>query len=375
MQKSGARAMEIETANEQVLGDKQTHRRQRGQKHCRTVHCRTKRLFLMLAILACAVGMIGAAVHFSQRQSAKAESASTAVKGAVKTAAVKKTQHTKVPASPRETASTVRLDKEVVSKYAILIDLKTNTVLAEKNPDTVINPASMTKIMTALVAAERQKNLNAFCTITSDVTDYCFRNGCSAVNFCVGERIPVRDLFYGTILPSGADAAMTLAKCTGGSQQGFVTLMNKKLKALGLSKTAHFTNCIGLYNKNHHCTVRDMALILRAAVKNDFCRQVLSARTYTTSATVQHPSGLTVSNWFLRRIEDKDMGGISVQCAKTGYIHQSGSCAASYATDAAGNGYICVTGMSASSWRCIYDHVALYKQFAATAHTDGSSKQ
>lgn len=374
MQKSGAQTMEIETANERVLGDKRTHRQQREPRHRRAMRSRTKRLLLMLTVLACTVGVIGAAVHFSQHQSAKAESTSTAVKKGAKAAVGKRTQHVKIPASPRETASTVKLDKEVVSKYAILIDLKTNTVLAEKNPDAVINPASMTKIMTALVAAEHQKNPNALCTITSDVTDYCFRNECSAVNFCVGEQVSVRDLFYGTILPSGADAAMTLAKCTGGSQQGFVALMNKKLKALGLSKTAHFTNCIGLYDKNHHCTVRDMAVILRAAVKNDFCRQVLSARTYTITPTAQHPNGLTVSNWFLRRIEDKDMGGISVQCAKTGYIHQSGSCAASYATDAAGNGYICVTGMSTSSWRCIYDQVALYRQFAATAHAGNSAK-
>lgn len=375
MRKSGARTMGIETADDkQTLGKKQTHGRQREKKHRRTLRLRTKRLLVMLAVLACTAGVIGAAVHFSQRQSAKAETASTAVKKRAKVAAAQKARRGKIPAPPRETASTVRLGKEIVSKYAILIDLKTNTVLAEKNPDAVINPASMTKIMTALVAAERQKNLNALCTITPDVTDYCFRNGCSAVNFCAGEQIPVRDLFYGTILPSGADAAMTLAKSAGGSQQGFVALMNDKLKVLGLSKTAHFTNCIGLYDKNHHCTVRDMAVILRAAVENDFCRQVLSTRTYTTSATVQHPGGLTVSNWFLRRIEDKDMGGISVQCAKTGYIHQSGSCAASYATDAAGDGYICVTGMSAGSWRCIYDQVALYRQFAATAHAGASAK-
>lgn len=362
--------MEIETAGEQELADRQSSRRQRQRLRRQAAARRTRRLAVILAVSICAAGAIGAAVHFSQRQSARAEPATASVKKAVE----KRARKSKIPAPPKETASTVKLDKEVISKYAILIDLKTNTVLAEKNPDAMISPASMTKIMTVLVAAERQKDLNALCSVTTDVTDFCFRNGCSAVNFCVGEQIPVRDLFYGTILPSGADAAMMLANRTGGSQKGFAALMNSKLKSLGLSKTANFTNCIGIYDKNHHCTVRDMAILLRAAVKNDFCRQVLSTRTYTTTATAQHPHGLTVSNWFLRRIEDKDMGGISVQCAKTGYIHQSGNCAASYATDAAGNGYICVTGMSTSSWRCIYDHVALYKQFAATAHAEDSAK-
>lgn len=352
--------METETANHPKRTEGRERRRKRERQRRQAAARRSRRILLALAALVCAAGVVGAAAHWSRSQSAKAESPAATVKKAAG-----KSQKAAAPAPPWETAATKKLDGEIVSKYAILIDQKTNTVLAEKNPDAIISPASMTKIMTVLVAAEHQSDLSALCPITTEVTDFCYRNGCSAVNFCSGEQVPVRDLFYGTILPSGADAAMTLANRAGGTQQGFVALMNAKLKALGLSKTAHFTNCVGIYNKNHHCTVRDMAMILQAALQNDLCRRVLSARTYTTASTAQHPQGLTVSNWFLRRIEDKDMGGITIQCAKTGYVRQSGSCAASYATDSSGNGYLCVTGMSTSSWRCIYDHVALYKQFAA----------
>ena len=141
-------------------------------------------------------------------------------------------------------------------------------------------------------------------------------------------------------------------------------MMNDKLEDLGLSRTAHFTNCIGLYDKEHYCTVYDMAMILEAAIENELCREVMSAHTYTTSNTQEHPEGITLSNWFLRRIEDKDTGG-EVVCGKTGYVVQSGNCAASYGIDNAGKGYICVTADSTSSWRCIYDHVALYRQFSA----------
>jgi D-alanyl-D-alanine carboxypeptidase (penicillin-binding protein 5/6) len=88
----------------------------------------------------------------------------------------------------------------------------------------------------------------------------------------------------------------------------------------------------------------------------------LSAHTYTTSATEQHPEGITISNWFLRRIEDKDTGG-EVLCAKTGYVAQSGNCAVSYGVDADGREYVCATTGAHSSWRCIYDHVALYKKY------------
>lgn len=172
----------------------------------------------------------------------------------------------------------------------------------------------------------------------------------------------VRDLFYGTVLPSGGDAALGLAIYTAGSQEAFVDMMNAKLKELGLGDSAHFTNCIGLFDEEHYCTVYDMAVIMKAAMQNELCREVLSAHTYTTKATAEHPEGITISNWFLRKIEDKDTGG-EVLCAKTGYVVQSKNCAVSYGTSAGGTPYICVTAGSTSGWRCIYDHVEIYNRY------------
>ena len=236
------------------------------------------------------------------------------------------------------TEDTMQPGEDVISKHAILIDLDNDTILAQRDASAIINPASMTKILTVLVAAENigEENLEDTFTITIDITDYSYRNDCSNVGFDVGETVTVRDLLYGTILPSGGDAALGLATYVAGSQEAFVTMMNDKLEELGLSKTAHFTNCIGLYDEEHYCTVYDMAMILEAALDNELCREVLSAHTYTTSETQQHPEGITISNWFLRRIEDKDTGG-EVVCGKTGYVVQSGNCAASYGIDNAGN--------------------------------------
>lgn len=253
---------------------------------------------------------------------------------------------------------------EVDSHYGILVDLENGNVVAQRASDEVISPASMTKILTVLVAAEQIKNLDDQVTITQEITDYIYQNDCSAVGFAVGETVPVRDLLYGTILPSGADAALGLANYVAGSQEAFVERMNQKVRELGLSDTAHFANVIGIYDEQNHCTVTDMAMILKAAVENDLAREVLSAHTYTTAKTEQHPDGIKISNWFLRRIEDKDSGG-TVQCAKTGYVVQSGNCAASYMESASGRHYICVTGTAHSAWRCIYDHVAIYKDFTA----------
>ncbi len=266
------------------------------------------------------------------------------------------------PFVTQATESTTAVDGEVVSANAIIIEEKTGNILAQRDAYARISPASMTKVLTVLVAAEHVENLDDTYTITLAETDYSFSHDCSNAGFDVDEKVTVRDLFYGTILPSGADAAVGLAAYVAGSHEAFVDMMNEKLDELGLSDTAHMTNCVGLYDENHYCSVYDMAIILKAAMDNPICREVMSAHTYNTSITTQHPEGILLSNWFLRRIEDKDCGG-EVLCAKTGYVVQSGNCAASYALDQSGNGYLCVTAHSTSSWRCIYDHVALYQQF------------
>ena len=256
--------------------------------------------------------------------------------------------------------------EEVISSHAILVDESTDTIVASKGAKERISPASMTKVLTVLVAAEQitEAQLDDMFTMTLEITDYAYVNDCSSVGFLDGEKVTVRDLFYGTVLPSGGDAAVGLATYIAGSQEAFVDLMNEKLDELGLSDSAHFTNCVGLYDKNHYCTVYDMAVIMKAAMKNDMCREFLSAHSYTTAPTTEHPKGITISNWFLRRIEDKDTGG-EVIGGKTGYVVQSKSCAVSYGTFAGGTPYICVTAGSTSSWQCIYDQVEIYNRYVS----------
>ena len=265
--------------------------------------------------------------------------------------------------SVSSTADTVQLSDAISSSYAILVDLQSDAILAQKEAQTIINPASMTKLLTLLVAAEQVTDLDDTFTMTIDITDYCYVNDCSVVGLDVGEVVSIRELLYGTILPSGADASLALATYVAGSHEAFVDMMNAKLEELGLSDTAHFTNCVGLYDADHHCTVYDMAMIMKAAMDNELCREILDTRSYETVPTPEHPDGQILSNWFLRRIEDKDTGDIDVIGAKTGYVVQSGSCAASCGQDSDGNLYICVTGDAGSSWQAIYDHVALYKTY------------
>ncbi|MBQ8946374.1 MAG: D-alanyl-D-alanine carboxypeptidase [Lachnospiraceae bacterium] len=255
-------------------------------------------------------------------------------------------------------------EDEVLSTHAVLIDAVSGEVVAAKDANVRIYPASMTKILTLLVAAEHVSNLDDTFRIDISITDYAYSHDCSAVGFACGESVTVRDLMYGTILPSGADAALALAEYVAGDHSLFVDMMNAKLDELGLSGSAHFTNCVGVYDDDHYCTLCDMAMIMKAALENDLAREILHAHIYTTSKTEEHPDGIEISNWFLRRIEDKDTGG-EVVCAKTGFVNESGCCGASYEITDSGRRYICVTADAWSSWRCIYDHVAMYNNFAS----------
>ena len=186
----------------------------------------------------------------------------------------------------------------VISTHALLIDESTDTIVASKGATDRISPASMTKVLTVLVAAENitEEQLDDTFTMTLEITDYSYVNDCSNVGFLDGEQVKVRDMFYGTILPSGGDAAVGLATYVAGSHEAFVELMNEKLEALGLSDTAHFTNCVGLYDSNHYCSIYDMAVIMKAALQNELCKEVLATKCYTTSPTTEHPEGLTISN-------------------------------------------------------------------------------
>ena len=271
-----------------------------------------------------------------------------------------------------QTSDTKVMGQELPSEYAVVIDAESGLVLAEKGSQAVMNPASMTKILTLLVAVENITDWDQTFTMHIGITDYCFVNGCSVVGYELDEVIPVRELLYGCILSSGADACLALAEIVAGSHEGFVALMNEKLEELGLSDTAHFTNCVGLYDENHVCTVEDMALILKAALDNDLCREVMSTKIYYTAPTEQHSEGQPLSNWFLRRIEDKDTGAIEVRYAKTGYVNEAGSCAASCGETADGQRFLCVTANASSSAQAIHDHVTLYNTYCQPVQPETS---
>lgn len=266
--------------------------------------------------------------------------------------------------SAKELDSTVAIEGDVVSSNAVLINNKTKEIVATRNAHDKIVPASMTKVLTVLTAANhlKEEQLNEVVTMSHEAIDYSYAGGGSTSGFVEDEEVTVKDLFYGTILPSGGDAAAQLAMYVAGDIDSFVGMMNEEAASLGLTDS-HFTNPVGFHNENHYSSPYDISIIMMAALDNDLCKEVLSTKVYNSTATNVNPEGITISNWFLRRIEDKDIGG-EIEGAKTGFVNESGNCAVSSMISASGTEYICCTTNSTSSWRCINDHVSIYKTYA-----------
>lgn len=263
------------------------------------------------------------------------------------------------------TENTKTLDLELYSENALLIDLESNTVLVQKNADARIYPASMTKVMTVLVAAEHIENWDETFTMTQSIIDPLFLADASMAGFVHGEEVSMTELLYGAVLPSGAEATEALAIVTAGSEEAFAALMNEKAQALGLKDT-HFVDASGLHDENHYTTLSDMAIILQAALDNPHCREVLTSVNHTSPATAQNPEGVAMTNRFLYRIRPQQTGNVDIQAAKTGYTAQAMNCCVSYGIMENGRAAICVTTHAWTGDYCIADHLALYGTYCGT---------
>ena len=266
--------------------------------------------------------------------------------------------------------NTRTLDLELYSSSAVLVDVQSGTVLAEKGMDEKIYPASMTKVMTLLVAAENLPDLDATFTMTQAIIDPLYLAGASMAGYVNGETVTMRDLLYGAVVPSGAEATEALAQAVAGSEEAFVAMMNEKAAALGLTNT-HFMNTSGLHDENHYSTVREIALILQAALENETCAEILSAENYRASETEQHPDGLAMTNKFLYRVHHEyALNGAEITAAKTGYTAEAMNCCASAGKTPDGRSVICVTANAWTGDFCIEDHIALYTKYCGSTEAE-----
>ncbi len=323
------------------------------------VRCDKRKLFMLAAaVLALVILIVSVSAGVSSCKGEKKEKKETAA-GTIFS-----------PSEPTDyktakiTEDTVNPPAEIVSQHIIMIDCETNKAIAARNPDARTSPASTTKIMTILVAAEQITDYTETFEFTLEITDEVYLAEATAAGFKKGEKVTMTDLLYGTILPSGADAALGLAHKISGSEEEFVKLMNKKAEELGLKNT-HFTNATGLYGKEHYSTALDMAVILRAAMDNEICRQVLMTHPYTTAKTPEHPNGIELQSTLFSSMYGTEPVTATITGGKTGYVNQSGFCIASFGqANESGKEYICVTFDAPSKWPSVNDQIKMYSNYA-----------
>ena len=214
---------------------------------------------------------------------------------------------------------------EIDSKHAILYNLNEDKIIFEKNSNEITSIASLTKIMTTIVAIENIEDLDAKVTITEK--DFNGLYDASLAGFEVGDEVTYRDLLYGTMLPSGAEASQALANNISGSVNGFAWLMNEKAKELGMKNT-HFVNTSGLDINNHYSTVYDVALLLKYCLNNETFKTIFESASYKTSN-----GELTLYSTFRYTAIKYNYKSDYILGAKTGYTDDAGKCLASIAYD------------------------------------------
>jgi len=250
------------------------------------------------------------------------------------------------------------------SSNAILIRLDDCAVLMQKNSEERIYPASLTKIMTAIVAIENLPDLKEEIKLTDSMFQGLYEADASMAGFQPGERVRVIDLLYGAILPSGAECCIGLAERIAGSERNFVEMMNQKAKELGMNNT-HFENSTGLHDENHYTTVKDLSVLLSYALQNEIFREIFTSSRHSTRPTNIHPDGITYYSTMFEKLKFKNQNIIDGEIlgGKTGYTDKAGLCLASLAK-VGKHEYILITagakGNQHSEQYNITDAIAVY---------------
>lgn len=206
----------------------------------------------------------------------------------------------------------------VSARSLVIQDVVSRAILYSKSPDTLMLPASTTKIMTALVALDYWADLDTVITVQNE--DHAIG---STMDLVRGESITVRSLLYGLLLPSGNDAALALADNYAGGYSAFVSAMNSKAKALHLDHTT-YKNPSGVEEYGHLTTARDLAILASVAIQN----QTLATIVSTPTTIVTDTTG-TISHYL--RTTDELLGQIEgLKGLKTGWTENAGECLVSY---------------------------------------------
>ena len=250
------------------------------------------------------------------------------------------------------------IEFDLNSQHAILYNLNDNSILYEKSSKDKTSIASMTKIMTGIVAIENIENLDNKVKLTyADFAGLAEANAAVA-GFRIGEEVTYKDLLYGLMLPSGNDSAIAIAEQVSGSVEKFVELMNEEARKLGATNT-HFVNPHGYHDKEHYTTAYDLYLMLNACIKDERFIDIISSKKWSTVITQKDGSTRAVtwnqSNRFINGNRETPHG-ITMIGGKTGTTYEAGYCLTQYGKDSKDTPYISMI-MGATSSRNLYDNM------------------
>ena len=253
-------------------------------------------------------------------------------------------------------------DATLYSERAILVRLSDMSTVAHKNADEKMYPASMTKVMTVVVALDHIKDIDAKYLIKKSVISNMPEGASNAgLTEFVGQSLSLRDLLYGVTYLSAADSVLCLVDALGFTMDEFVSLMNDKAKEIGLKNTT-FGGAIGMDSENNQSTCREIAAIMAYAMENPYCRELFGGTKYNTQAVTDlyYNATLHTSLKEFSKTTETVLDGYRLVAAKSGFEVLAGYCLVSYIEDSeTGEGYVLVTA-GAEAYKDPYRKTRIY---------------
>lgn len=242
---------------------------------------------------------------------------------------------------------------KITGQNVILYNLNDNEILYEKNSEDKTSIASLTKIMTSIIALENINNLDENITIKDQ--DYYGTDGYAKAGFEIGEVVTYRDLLYGILLPSGAEAVNAVVNNTLGEKE-FIEAMNQKARQIGLKNTK-FANAVGKDDENNYSTARDVAKLLQYALKNKTFQKIFTTNQYVAS------NGLKLEKTIMtyKNILDTDL----IIGSKSGFTSKAGRCLASITTlNDVDYLLVIINSSKEEPYNAISDTINIYKYYS-----------
>jgi len=221
----------------------------------------------------------------------------------------------------------------IEASAGIVIDADSGAVLYEKDADTLYPPASVTKILTALIVMEHCEDLDDTVSFSKTAIETVEPDSGNKISVVEGDKMTVEDCLYAMLLVSSNQSANALAEYTAGSIDAFVEMMNDKVAELGLT-SSHFENPSGLNGDTQNVTARELAQIARAAYSNGKLLEISGTISYHLPAMINNPEGLTIRNehrLVYTTDESSEFYFPDAKAGKTGYLLKAGNTLVTYA--------------------------------------------